>query len=218
MGCWLNAKESFRGLRNSFLPKFTFATLSVALLVATGCQTTPAPPPGSADQPPPGEVTLRAGDTVRVTFPGTPNLNTPGQQIRPDGKITLPLLNEVSVAGMTPGQLEKELLARYSDQLVSKQVVVAVESASFVVYVNGAVLRPGPVKSNRPLTVLEAIMEGGGYDRTKANLKKVKVTRQEGGGFKLYTVNVEKQLKGQAPPFYLKPSDVVDVPEKFTIF
>jgi len=197
---------------------WTFATLlSLLFLAATGCQTAEAP---SKNTSPPAlsEVVLRAGDTVRISFPGTPNLNGSGQQIRPDGKITLPILGEVAVAGMTPNQLEKELTERYAPQLVSKEVRVVVESASYVVYVNGAVMRPGPVKSNRPLTVREAIMEAGGYDRMKANLRKVRVTRQDGGRMKQQMVNVEKQMNGEEEPFYLKPSDVVDVREKFTIW
>src|SRR3954452_2684025 len=85
------------------------------LLAAAGCQTPPSPP---AENVPPAsaEVVLHVGDTVRVSFPGTPSLNSPGQQIRPDGKITLPLLSEVSVAGMTPSQLESELTRRYDKE------------------------------------------------------------------------------------------------------
>jgi hypothetical protein len=46
----------------------------------------------------------------------------------------------------------------------------------------------------------------------------VRVTRQENGRFKQYKVNLEKEMKGEAEPFRLKPGDVVDVPEKFTIW
>lgn len=138
-------------------------TLSLLLTGLAGCQTAPAsPPPPQTGGKTSSEVVLRAGDTIRVSFPGTPNLNTPTpQQIRPDGKITLPLLGEYPVDGKTPSQLEKELVEKYKDQLISKEVNVTVESASFVVYVNGMVLRPGPVKASRELTVLEAIMEAG---------------------------------------------------------
>jgi polysaccharide export outer membrane protein len=225
MGRGFTADERARHFDNRFIGKFYTMMLSLLLMGTAGCETAAYQPPqtGGHSQPPEtngptsSEVILRAGDTIRVTFPGTPNLNTPaGQQIRPDGKITLPLLGEYPVAGKTPSALEKELAEKYKDQLISKEVNVTVESASFVVYVNGMVLRPGPVKANHPLTVLEAIMEAGGYDRTKANLKKVRVTRQESGRYKQYIVDVEKQMNG-APPFYLKPADVVDVREKFTI-
>jgi protein involved in polysaccharide export with SLBB domain len=85
--------------------------------------------------------------------------------------------------------------------------------------VTGAVLRPGKIMSNRPITALEAIMEAGGVDYAKANLKAVTVTRLEGGQFKTYTLNLKLVLDGQqTKPFYLKPSDIVKVPERFSWF
>ena len=71
---------------------------------------------------------LREGDTLRITFPGSPNLNTT-QQIRQDGKIYLPVIGEVKAVGMTPVELEKRLVERYGPQLVTKEVNVAVESS-----------------------------------------------------------------------------------------
>jgi protein involved in polysaccharide export with SLBB domain len=85
--------------------------------------------------------------------------------------------------------------------------------------VTGAVLRPGKVTSDHPLSALEAIMEAGGPDYTKANLKAVTVIRHEDGKTQNYTLNLRNVLKGQsAEPFYLKPSDIVYVPERFTWF
>jgi polysaccharide biosynthesis/export protein len=112
--------------------------------------------------PPPVErIILREGDVVRITFPGAPTLNAT-QLIRRDGKITLPLLGEITAAGKTTQGLEAELIELYSPQIITKEVTVAVESSAFEVYVTGAVLRPGKVISSRPLTALEALMEAGG--------------------------------------------------------
>jgi protein involved in polysaccharide export with SLBB domain len=85
--------------------------------------------------------------------------------------------------------------------------------------VTGAVLRPGKVLSNHPITALEAIMEAGGFNYAKANLKSVAVIRHEQGQVKNYTLNLKLVLEGKpSTPFYLKPSDIVYVPERFAWF
>jgi polysaccharide export outer membrane protein len=195
--------------------------VAVTLLMFSGCQ---SPTTQSNDSVQAAAVRtealiLREGDVLRVTFPGAPNLDTPPQPIRRDGNITLPLIGEVKATGMTPTELEKELIKRYSTQLVSKEVSVTVVSSAYVVYVIGAVLRPGKIASDHPISALEAIMEAGGFDSSRANLKAVRVIRHEGGVTKNYTVNLKNVLKGvKNEPFYLEPSDIVYVPERFTWF
>jgi polysaccharide export outer membrane protein len=162
--------------------------------------------------------TIREGDIVRIAFPGAANLNTV-QLVRRDGKIEMPLLGELQAAGLTPGQLEQEVLKRYGNQLLSKEVTVTVDSASYDVFVTGAVIKPGKVSAVRPMTALEAIMESGGPDYTKANLKEVTVVRQENGRAKNYKLNLRAVLDGKkTDAFYLKPSDIIYVREKFNWF
>ena len=197
---------------------FSQTLLAVFLLLAPGCQTTAptAPPTDSVRY---SVVVLREGDTIKIAFPGAPNLDTT-QQVRRDGKITLSLGGEVVAAGKTPAELEKEILKLYNDQLTVKQVVVTVTSATFPVYVSGAVLRPGKLLADRPVTVLEAIMEAGGFDHARANLKKVTVLREVEGKITSYLVDMSKVLQGDptSKPFYLKPNDIVHVPQKFSWF
>lgn len=162
--------------------------------------------------------TLQEGDVVRISFPGAPNLDST-QSIRRDGKITLAMMGEVLAIGRTPTELEQDLLKLYSNQLVSKEVTVLVVSSSYAVFVSGAVLRPGKILADRPLTALEAIMEAGGFDQTKADMTAVKVVRQEEGGTKNYVLNLKLVLEGKSTePFFLKKSDIVYVPEKFSWF
>jgi polysaccharide export outer membrane protein len=197
------------------------AALALAVLALAGCQATQPGLQQAMQQAAarPEAVPLREGDVLRVTFPGSPNLDTQPQPIRRDGNISLPLIGEVKAAGLTPGELEKVLVEKYSPQLVIKEVRVNVVASSYSVYVTGAVLRPGKVTSDHPLSALEAIMEAGGPDYTKANLKAVTVIRHEDGKTQNYTLNLRNVLKGQsAEPFYLKPSDIVYVPERFTWF
>lgn len=172
--------------------------------------------PAASKQP--EVLTVKEGDTLRISFPGAPNLDTT-QQVRRDGRITLSMVGEVMAAGLTPTELEKELLKLYSSQLLSKEVTVTVVSSSISVFVTGAVIRPGKVVSDHPISALEAIMEAGGFDNVKADMKAVLVIRQEGGQTKNYTLNLKLVLEGkQTEPFYLKPSDIVVVQQKFSWF
>jgi polysaccharide export outer membrane protein len=194
------------------------ATVAVAILTAVaGCQTAQTKAPVEpADQA--NAIILREGDVLKITFPGAPNLND-SQQIRRDGKIALSMVGEVVAAGLTPADLEKEILKLYSSQLVTKEVTVTVTSSSFPIFVTGAVIRPGKILSDHPITALEAIMEAGGFDYSKADLGHVRVVRNRKDGTKNYTLNLKEALEAkQSTPFYLKPSDIVYVPEKFSWF
>ncbi|HWW00403.1 MAG TPA: polysaccharide biosynthesis/export family protein [Candidatus Acidoferrum sp.] len=172
----------------------------------------------SAEAPKPDVIVLHEGDTVRISFPGAPTLNTI-QQIRRDGRVTLPLIGEFKAAGLTPPDMEKELIKQYGPQLVTKEVTVSVDSSAFPIYVTGAVLRPGKILSDRPLTALQAIMEAGGFDYTKANLKKIRVIRTENGQTEHHVINLKGVLQGeQADQFKLKPADIIYVPERFSWF
>lgn len=193
--------------------------LCVILLgLFTGCETPPPPSPMTAANSQPEVLTIREGDVLKISFPGAPTLDTQ-QQVRRDGRITMPLGGEVVAAGLTPNGLEQDLLKVYAAQLVSKEVSVTVVSSTFTVFVSGAVVRPGKIVSDHPLTALEAVMEAGGFDRTKADMRAVVVTRQDASQYKNYTVDLKSVLDGkQTEPFYLKPADVVYVPELFSWF
>jgi polysaccharide biosynthesis/export protein len=201
---------------------FTLLILAVALiLLASGCSTekphfdaySALPPKDSKD------IVLGEGDVVKITFPGADNLDTV-QTIRRDGKITLPMVGEIAAAGKTPTALEKELVNLFASQLVSsKDITVTVQSSSFAVYVTGAVAKPGKIISDHPITVLEAVMDSGGPDYARANLKRVRIIRTQNNQTKNYIVNL-RGIVDSTPidVFYLQPSDIVYVPEKMTWF
>jgi len=194
------------------------ALFGLMALLLSACSSTP-PSSGVPANIPTDVQTLSAGDVIKISFPGTPSMKEETQQIRRDGKINLTIIGEVKATDKTPAQLESELVQAYASQLTSKEIKVTVVSSSFAVYVGGAVMKPGKIMPERALTVLDAIMEAGGFDETKANKKTVRVIRQEGGQVKNYYVNMKEVLEGaQTEPFYLKAHDVVYVPEKISWF
>jgi len=209
--------------RVALWPVAAFMLAAVFLVVLSGCGTTK---PHSGDNWPThakaegtNDVVLHEADVVKVIFPGDEKMTTTGT-IRRDGKLTLPVIGEVMAAGKTPEQLRKELVERYSKEIVSSQdISVVVVSSSFTVYVTGAVMKPGKVVADHPLTVLDAIMEAGGYDDKTAQLKSVKVVHTVNGKTTTRVVNLKGVQSPGAPVdmVYLEPFDIVIVPQKFVI-
>lgn len=160
---------------------------------------------------------LSPGDVVEVTFPGATNLNGI-HRIGPEGSITMPLVGQVQAAGRTADELRTDLTRLYDKELKDKEVLVAIAGSGNAVYVTGAVLRPAKVPLDRPLTALEAIMEAGGFAET-ANRKKVTVIRYEGGQNTPIPLNMDPLMKGgPVPQFFLRPRDIIHVPQKMQWF
>ncbi len=159
---------------------------------------------------------VREGDILRISSRDAPTLNSV-VQVRRDGKVSLSMINEVTAAGKTPRELEQELLKLYEPHVDVKEIIVTLESAGFPVYVTGAVMQPRKILSDHPITVLEAIMEAGGPNYATANLKGVRVIRNVNGRMEHHTVNIKAVLGGNsAETFYLKPNDIIYVPERFS--
>lgn len=157
---------------------------------------------------------LQEGDVIRVTFENATNLNTT-QTILLDGMIAMPLIGQTKAAGKTIVELEATLTVLYESQIKATEITVARLSTSASYSVGGAVLRPGKMPLDRPITVLEAIMEAGGVISARAKLDDVVVLRIENNKRVKYRINLKHALKGnEASLFYLKPSDVIYVPEK----
>lgn len=216
--CPLSARAAAANRPSACRGSFVLALAMLALMWLTGCKSPQPTFITPEDAAPDRSIALREGDVIKVSFPGSPNLNTT-QQIRRDGNVNLALVGDVKAAGLVPSALEKEILRVYGNQLLSREVSVTLESSAFSVFVTGMVVRPGKVTSDRPLTLIEAIMEAGGFDNTRANLKSILVLRREGDRMRSFTINLQPAMNGgPAIPFHLRPSDIVNVPEKFSLF
>lgn len=184
----------------------------LAVLFA-GCETSqPAGPvPQSSAQ---RSVVLSPGDVVTISFAGTPEMNQT-EKIRPDGMINLAQVGEVRAAGKTPEGLQSQLTDLFRPKLRNASVLVGLQRSGAVVYVSGAVNRPGKVSMERPLTAFEAIMESGGFSAGLANPKKVILVRQTGGQQHTQVLDLSPALRNASTEaFYLKPFDSLIVQEK----
>jgi len=154
---------------------------------------------------------IGVGDVLHITVWEEPQF-TEVAVVRPDGMISLPLVSEVPVAGMTPESAETALTARLEKYVHKPRVTVTVQDIrSRMVYVTGEVQRPGAYPLIDTMTVVQLIARSGGpTDFAKKN--KVYVLRA--GNSAKINVDYRKVLKGQSPEqnVELAPGDTVVVP------
>lgn len=145
----------------------------------------------------PADYLIGAGDILHISVFHEPDATVAGVVVRPDGKISMPLLKEVSVVGLTPSQLEKQITTDLSQFMAAPDVTVMVTAInSKKIYVVGAVKKEGPIPYTYRMNVLQALSEAGGIT-DYAKRKKIYVLRNENGrDFKL-AFDYDKVLKGE---------------------
>jgi len=133
--------------------------------------------------------------------------------VRPDGKISLPLLNDVQAAGLTPTQLGALITTDLKKFVTDPQVTVIVrEINSQRIYLLGEVNRPSAYPLLPGMTVLQALSSAGGFTQF-ANLKKIYVLRTENGKQEKLPFNYKEALsKGDQNNIFLKAGDTIVVP------
>src|SRR5271167_5099804 len=134
--------------------------------------------------------------------------------VRPDGKISLPLLNDVQAAGLTPTQLAAQITESLKKFVTSPQVTVIVTTInSQRVYILGEVTRPGAYPLLPNMTVLQALSSAGGFTQY-ANLKKIYVLRVEDGKQVKHPFNYKDVLGGKASDqnIFVEAGDTIVVP------
>ena len=134
--------------------------------------------------------------------------------VRPDGKISLPLLNDVQAAGLTPAQLAAQLTESLKKFVANPQVTVIVTAInSQRIYLLGEVTRAGAYPLLPGMTVLQALSSGGGFTQF-ANTKKIYLLRLENGKQVKYPFNYKEVIGGRNPDqnISLKAGDTIVVP------
>jgi len=134
--------------------------------------------------------------------------------VRPDGKITYPLIGEVQAAGRTVKQLQEEILTRLGKYVTDAHVtVILLKAQNYKVYVTGKVHKPGEFVIGKPVNVMQAISMAGGLTPF-ASPGSITVLRSLGGKEEVYPFNYKEVARGQflEQNRTLMPGDVVVVP------
>jgi len=134
--------------------------------------------------------------------------------VRPDGKISLPLLNDVQAAGLTPTELAEQLTTNLKKFVTNPQVTVIVTQInSQRVYILGEATRPGAYPLLPGMTVLQALSSAGGFTLF-AKLKNIYVLRKEGGKQEKFPFDYKDVVKGKNAEqnIVLKAGDQIVVP------
>jgi polysaccharide export outer membrane protein len=134
--------------------------------------------------------------------------------VRPDGKISLPLLNDVQAAGLTPSALAEELTKRLTEYIPVPQVSVIVTSVqSFKISILGEVTAPGRYDIHGRMTVLDALAVAGRFSDF-ASPKNIYILRHEGNTEKRIPFNYNRVIAegGEQENIFVQPNDVIVIP------
>jgi polysaccharide export outer membrane protein len=178
--------------------------------------TTPAAPTTTAPATPAPATTrttanstdyrLVPGDKLRVEVYKDPQLSQ-NVQVRPDGKITLPLANDITAAGHTPSELRDAIVSSLKTYMSNPTVtVMVVETVPPLIYVMGEVNGAGPQPLVGKMDVVQALATAKGF-RDFADTKNIVIRR----GSQVLTFNYNDAVKGKATPIYLQPGDTIVV-------
>jgi polysaccharide export outer membrane protein len=178
-----------------------------------------APPPqaaaaAAAGVMPPAGYLIGPDDALSIVYWREKELSA-DVIVRPDGMISLPLLNDVRAEGLTPEQLRANLTTAASKFVEEPTVTVVVKAInSRKVFVTGQVAKPGPYPLGGQTTVLQLLATAGGLSEY-ANKKKIMILRTEGGKSQALPFNYEEVMAGKRlqQNIELKPGDTVVVPD-----
>ena len=199
-------------MKNKFIGMAVVAMLSVSFLAAQDKSAAPAEIQKSSPVATDPNYVIGAEDVLSISVWKEPDL-TRTVPVRPDGKISLPLIDEVKAAGLTPKDLEKELTTRFSHFIASPQVsVIVADVRSQTFSIVGEVNRAGSFQLKQKTTMLEALAAAGGF-KDFAKTKKIYVLRTNPDGTKTrMPFNYDKALKGEVPTFEVQAHDTIVVP------
>jgi polysaccharide biosynthesis/export protein len=160
----------------------------------------------------PSDYVIGADDVLRISVWKEPDLSEM-LPVRPDGKISMPLLNDIPAAGLTPLQLKDSITEKLKKFIADPRVTVVVTAMnSQRIFVSGEVLHSGPIQLLPHMTILQALSQAG-FNQF-ANLKGIYLLRTENGKQERIPFNYKDVIKGNHPEqnIMLKPGDTVVVP------
>jgi polysaccharide export outer membrane protein len=184
-----------------------------ALLPDSPGSTAPITIPGAAGAR--DEYRIGEGDVLGVSVWGEPAASVTSVVVRPDGMISMPLIKDVHVAGLTPGEVEKAVTTLLEKHIKAADVTVIVSeiNSKKVFVVGGGVKKEGPIAYTYRMTVMQALSEAGGLT-DYAKRKKIYTLRRENGREYKLAFDYDAVLKGQHMELNipLLPGDTLVVP------
>lgn len=211
------------------------ATAAIFIMTLSGCASAPqkADAPGESAFPdvvspggtgaaakPPGEPPLAlSGPAYRIGPEDVLHVSVWGNQeltldvtVRPDGKISMPLIQDVPAAGLTAAELSAVIRNRLLAYIKEPQVSVIVTQVNAPkVFVMGNVVRPGPYPLRSDMSVLQALSLAGGFTPF-ASLRSIKVVRNANGKQEVRKVNYYDMVEEGEGNYLLLPGDTIVVP------
>jgi polysaccharide biosynthesis/export protein len=210
---------------NTMLRALAAATAVVSMVGLAAAQTAPAKPSGAAPkptstaqavpgaiEPPPGYV-IGPEDVLTVVFWREKDLSTDAA-VRPDGMITVPLLNDVQASGLTPEALRERIQAAATKFVADPSVTVVVKAInSRKVFITGNIAKPGQYPLAGPTSVMQLIAMAGGLQEF-ADADRILIMRTESGKQIAKRFNYEDVREGKNlnQNIELQPGDTVIVP------
>lgn len=182
--------------------------LHILCALAVACSPLAAQPPTMLE-----EYVIGVEDVLQLSMPDHPELSVT-VPVRPDGRVSLPLVDDVRVAGLTPMQLKERLLEAYKSYVtVPNLSVLVTEVHSLKVYVLGEVKSPGEYDLQRRTRVLQLVAMAGGFSEY-ASKDKVILLRESKAGQVRMEINLKRVYSGDEidANFLLQPGDTVVVP------
>ncbi len=199
-----------------------FVSMLFAILVVSGCsgQLEQAPPvAGTASAVMKEVYKIGAGDNLSVSVWKNPELSG-SVPVRPDGKISVPLIGDIQAEGMEPQALASAITSKLENYVRSPQVTVVVTNAvstEFLhrVRVTGAIQKPASLPFQKGMTVMDVVLVSGGLTPF-ASANDARLYRNTEEGPKVYGIKLKDILeKGKIETNYpLQPGDIVTIPEK----
>ncbi len=171
----------------------------------------PGSPTVTRSVAPMADYRLGAGDKLRIEVYKDAQLSQ-SVQVRPDGKITMPLIGDIACVGLTPIELRDRIANSLKEYVTNPVVtVIVVEAVASNVFVMGEVNKPGPLQMAGPLTALQALAMAGGF-KDFANTKDIRILRRTASGVDTIHFNYREAVKGNGATVYLRAGDTIIVP------
>lgn len=195
--------------------KFLLLAICMVLSNSVTVLSNQNPPAAKTSAELPDDYIVGVEDILSVSVWKEPDLSVKEVVVRPDGKISIPLIGDIQASELTPMQLQNRITERMKEFLVAAPsvTVVVLKIGSRSVSIVGQVAKPGIYYLGSPMTVLELLSRAGGIG-PEANKKKISIIRTEGGRTSSFIFNYREVSKGVnlKQNIELKNGDQVIVP------